>query len=306
MWFKQIQIYQIDLPTPSSANVLSQQLESLAFRPCLPSMPESMGWVPPLEEDEALARGLNGCYMICLQIEEKILPAAVVGQNLKEKIKEIELSEARRVRQKEKVSFKEEIIHTLLPRAFTKLTKIYAYIDTRHRWLIINSVSATKVQDFLNMFKKSLGEGIESFDLIQPADILTHWLLSREYPQAFAVEKACLLQDPNQQKRTIRCQQQDLFATSIQSLLKDGCEVMQLALTWQDRLNFVLGDDFILRSIRLANDDLADIKDDIETPHQKFDADLIMMTEMFSGLLKDLLQVFSKAHLSKASLALAG
>jgi DNA recombination-dependent growth factor C len=81
---------------------------------------------------------------------------------------------------------------------------------------------------------------------------------------------------------------------------------MQLALTWHDRLNFVLGDDFILRSIRLADDDLADIKDDLETPYQKFDADLVMMTEMFSGLLHDLLQVFSKAHISKVPLALAG
>lgn len=307
--FKQIQLFQLTSPIQSSSTALAERLESLAFNPCLPSMPSSAGWVSPIDEEEApLARGINGCIMICLQIEEKILPASVVGQTLKEKIKHIEIAEARKVRQKEKLNFKDEIIHTLLPRAFTKLTRIYAYIDTRNQWLILHTTSPVKTELFISMFKKSLGNGIDSFAVTKPSAIITHWLKTQDYPAFFAIEKACVLQDPDQQNRVIRCQQQDLFAASIQSLVKDGCEAIQIALCWHDRLNFVLANDFSLRSIRLAENDIAEINDDMETAQQKFDADFIMMTEMFSGLVKDLLSVFlqGKATSNVQKLALVG
>jgi recombination associated protein RdgC len=295
MWFKQIQLFQLTHAINSSPAALAEKLEPLAFNPCLPSMPSSMGWVSPIDEEGApLARGMNGCIMICLQIEDKILPASVVNQTLKEKIKQIELAEARKVRQKEKLSFKDDVIHTLLPRAFSKFTRINAYIDTRNNWLILNSTSPAKTELFISMFKKSLGDGVDSYDIVKPSSIMTQWLKIKDYPQAFSIEKSCVLQDPDQQNRMIRCQQQDLFAASIQSLVKDGCEAIQMALCWHDKINFVLAEDFSLRSIRLSDDDIAEIQDEMETRQQKFDADFIMMTEMFAGLLNDLLSVFAK------------
>jgi len=295
MWFKQIQLFQLTDPIQFSAPVLAKKLEALAFHPCTPSMPSSMGWITPVDVDEApLTRGVNGCIMICLQIEEKILPASVVTQVLKEKIQQIELTEARKVKQKEKLSFKDEVIDTLLPRAFSKFMRIYAYIDTRNNWLVLNLTSPAKTESFLSMLKKSLGDGIRSFEIVKPSSISTQWLKSKDYPQAFSIEKSCVLQDPDQQNRVIRCQQQDLFASSIQSLVKDGCEAIQIALCWHDKINFVMADDFSLRSIRLADDDIVEIQDEMETKQQKFDADFILMAETFAGLINDLLSVFAK------------
>lgn len=309
MWFKQVQIFQLTSPIQLTANALADRLEPLAFVPCLPSMPSSAGWASPLQEDSApLVRGLNGCLMICLQVEEKILPASVVTQTLKEKIKQIELAEGRRIRQKEKLSYKDEVTQTLLPRAFSKYSRIHAYIDTRNQWLVLNSISPKKTEAFLSLFKKSLGDGISSVEVIKPAAIITSWLKDKDYPQAFSIEKYCVLQDPDQQNRVIRCQQQDLFDMSIQSLLNDGCEAIQIGLCWHDKLAFVMSDDFSFRSIRLAEDDIAEIQDEMETRQQKFDADFIMMTEMYSGLINDLLAVFTKEkkHENVKKLALAG
>lgn len=306
MWFKQVQLFHLTTPINSSASALAQRLEALAFKPCLPTMPTSTGWVSPIEEDNApLTRGINGCIMICLQIEEKILPASVITHTLKDKIKQIELNEARKVRQKEKLSFKDDVVHTLLPRAFSKYTRIYAYVDTRNNWLILNSTSPSKTELFISTFKKSLGDGINGFDVVKPGSIFTQWLKTQNYPQAFSIEKACVLQDPNDQLRMIRCQQQDLFAPSIQTLVKEGCEAIQMALCWQDRLTFVLADDFSIRSIKRAEDDLAEIQEEIESKLQKFDADLIMMTEMYTGLFSDLLEVFVKRNDEAKKLPLA-
>ena len=306
MWFKQVQLFHLTTPIKFSVNAIIEKLDAFAFKPCLPSMPSSTGWVSPLDEDEApLTRGINGCVMICLQIEEKILPASVIGYTLKEKLKQIELNEARKVGKKEKLSLKDEVTFTLLPRAFSKISQIKAYIDTRNNWLVLNSISPKKTELFISMFKKTFGDGICSLDIIKPSSIVTTWLKSQDYPTEFSIEKSCVLQDPNQQNRVIRCQQQDLFAASIQSLVKDGCDVIQLGLCWHDRINFVLADDLSVRSVRLAEEDLAEIKEIAENKQQRFDADLIMMSEMLTGLFNDLLKVFQKRQESEQSKKLA-
>jgi recombination associated protein RdgC len=306
MWFKQIQLFQLTESIGNQPKELEKNLELLAFRPCLPSMSSSMGWVPPIDEENApLVQAINGYMMICLQIEEKILPATVIRQELAEKIKKIEAHEDRKVRAKEKLSLKDEIILTLLPRAFSKLTRLYGYIDTKQHCLILGTANAKKAEQFISMFKKSVSEHISSFEIKKLAPIITLWLKNQNYPNSFGIEKACVLQDPNQQNRVIRCQHQDLFANSIQSLIKDGCEVKQLGLSWQDHIHFVLSaDDFSLRSIKYQEEILSQSRDlEAETRQQEFNANFFIMTETLAKLLVELRELFVITQNNKASLA---
>jgi recombination associated protein RdgC len=301
MWFKQLQVFQLTTPMSYAPEKLAQQLEALAFTPCLPSMPNSIGWAAPLEMDGApLVQAMNGYMMICMQSEDKILPAAVVSQALQAKIKKIETTDDRRVRSKEKLAMKDEMIITLLPRAFTKLSRLYAYIDTKNNQLILATTNAKKVEQFMSLFKKSITEDVRAFEMHKVSPVMTTWVKTQKYPQEFAVEKACLLQDPNQQNRIIRCQHQDLFAPSIQAILKDGCEVKQLALSWQDRVDFVMEENLLLRGIQYQEDVLMAVKEiDCETEQQQFDADFFIMSETLTALLQDLLKIFSKTEVEK-------
>lgn len=308
MWFKQIQLFQ--LPNSlTDADELADKLESLAFTPCLPSLPSSAGWVAPLDEEDnaPLVRTLSGCHMLCLQSEEKILPATVIRQTLTEKIKQRESQQDRKIRQKEKLALKDEVTQSLLPRAFSKLSKLYAYIDTQNHWLILNTFHVAKTEQFLTLFKRSVTENIYPFELKKLAPILTHWLQHKSYPTTFSVEKSCVLQDPKQQNRVIRCQQQDLFASSIQALMKDGCEIKQVALCWQDQIKFVLAEDFTLRGIQRQDEIIEQMKDnESETEQQRFDADFFIMTNLLSRMLIDLLNIFiksEKSHNTKTSLS---
>jgi recombination associated protein RdgC len=93
--------------------------------------------------------------MICLQVENKILPTIVVNQELKEKVKEIESTQHRKVSAKEKETIKNGIYSTFLPKAFTKKGKIFAYFDIKNNWLIIDTTSNPKIELFLNTLKKT-------------------------------------------------------------------------------------------------------------------------------------------------------
>lgn len=294
MWFKQIQIFQLTDALRYSPDELIEKLQPLAFTSCLPSFHSSMGWASPFDDDNGpLVHGVNGYMMICLQIEEKILPATVIRQELNEKIKQIEMDQDRKVRQREKLSLKDEVVLTLLPRAFTKITRIHAYIDTKNQWLVLNTANAAKTEQFISLFKKSISENVHSFALKKLAPIFTHWLKTKDYPHTFSIEKSCVLQDPDQQSRIIRCQHQDLFANGIQAFLKEGCDAKQLALAWHDQVKFVLADDFTLRSVQYEDDVLSQADAmDIETKNQQFDADFVIMTETLSKMLTDLLDLF--------------
>src|SRR3990167_2370445 len=120
MWFKQSKLFQLTDSPRCSPIDLAKKLADLAFKPCRPSMYDSAGWVSPIdEEDMPLVEEINGYMMICLQVEDEITAA-------------------------------------LLPRAFSKFTRIYAYIDTKNNWLILGTNNEKKTGKFISMFKKSM------------------------------------------------------------------------------------------------------------------------------------------------------
>jgi recombination associated protein RdgC len=299
MWFKQAQFFQLAEPISYDADALAAKLDQLAFTPCLPSLPSSHGWVCPVEggsEDGPLVHAASGYMMFCLQIEEKILPGSVIRQTVTEKVKELETVGERKIGSKEKANLKEQITFSLLPRAFSRFIRIYAYIDTKSQFMALSTVNTAKTEQFMELFKKCVHEDIHAFELKKLAPIMTNWISENRDPSQFSVEKTCVLQDPKQQNRIVRCQQQDLSASSIQDFIKEGYEVKKLALAWQDRMNFVLSENFSISNIQFQDAILDQVKEiETETKQQKFDADFFIMTETFGHLLRDLLPLFTDA-----------
>ncbi len=317
MLFKQAKIFKLEFE--DNIKDFNEKLNSLAFKPCLPSMFSTMGWVAPIEEvgveresasanenDDAeedndddddekvavLAYPLNDYILICLQTEEKILPSTVIREELKKHVKRIEQAEHRKVRRRESLSLRDEITHTLLSRAFSRITKTFAFIDIKNNWLIIGTSNKKKTEQFISMINKLMDEEVVSLDTKGLSYIMTQWLEHKNYPNSFSVEKACVLQDPSHQNRVLRCQEQDLFSRSFQSLLKDGYEAKQIALCWQDQVNFILTDEFILQSIGFT-DELRAQSDELdpETKQQEFEASFFIEAKTLSGLIKELLEI---------------
>ncbi len=295
MWFKQSQIFQLSSSIVSDPSVLESKLEAFTFKPCLPTLSFSYGWMPPTEQaDASLVYSTQNHRMICMRLEEKVLPATVIRQELNEKIKKLQETQDRSVSQKEKYALKDDITNTLLPRAFSKYDSIYAYFDIKNNWLILNTTTESKIEKFLALFKKTFPDMHYHYIHTQKmAPILTRWLKHNETPAPFEIEKAGVLKDPRQEGRIIRCQQQELTAPGIQSLLKDGCEVHQISLSWSDKMSFMLVSDLTLKNIRYGDEVLELAKDqNAESELQRFDADFVIMTELLSALWKQLIHLF--------------
>ncbi len=304
MWFKNIQLFRLSSKIKYSPEALENQLQRFAFTPCLPSFEESAGWLSPLEiEDGTLTYAANGYLMFCLQIEKKLLPATVIRQKVDERVKKIEQSEQRVVKGKEKRDLKDDIIVELRPRALTQYAKLYAYIDTKQQLLLLNTCTQSQVEKFTALFKRTFEDcNLVALDTKKPGYEMTQWLQSNQAPGSLHIEKSCVLQDPDQETRVIRCQQQNLFDKSIQALIKDGCQVKQLGLSFDDDLVFSLDEQLNIRSIRYQDELLEAAKEAYtETPEQQFDADFALMTEALSHLVAELLEHFEVSTQSRKS-----
>lgn len=307
MWFKQARIFNLSGQKVDNIETLTAGLESLRYQPCLPSLAGTQGFCEPCDYPEAPLVYANSEYaLVCLQIEDKLLPSSVIGQQLQEQVKQREVSEARKLSSQEKKRLRDDITQTLLPKAFSRLSKVYGYIDLKHQQLALNTTVGARCDGFVSMLKRALpGLSIRPVKTKKMSKLLTRWLTTRDYPKSFDVEKHTVLVDPNHQQRTVRCQQQDLFASSIQSLLKEGCEVSQLALHWQDKIRFTLTTDLHIKSLKYSDELLSLAKDeDMETAEQRFAADFLLMTEWLTALWQELLELFAAESGAESELAL--
>ncbi|GME36225.1 MULTISPECIES: recombination-associated protein RdgC [unclassified Pantoea] len=294
LWFKNMMVYRLNRDIPLSADEMEKQLDAFTFSPCGSQDMSKTGWVPPMgNRSDALTHENKGQIVICARKEEKILPSPVVKQALEAKIDKLESEQSRKLKKTEKDSLKDEVLHSLLPRAFSRFSQTYLWIDTVNNLIMVDCASAKKAEDTLALLRKSLGSlPVVPLTLENPIELtLTQWVRSGDLPAGFALmdeaELKALLEDGG----VIRCKKQDLVCDEIANHIEAGKVVTKLALDWQERIQFVLADDGSVKRLKFS-DTLRDQNDDIDREDfaQRFDADFILMTSELAALTSNLVK----------------
>jgi len=296
MWFKNLQIYRFTQPFELDATTLGQQLEEQAFVPCGSQDTMRSGWVPPLgRHGSEFVHATNGFLMVCARRQEKLLPAAVINEELEQKALEIEAREARQLPRKERRALRDEVYFSLLPRAFVRSSLQFAYISPRDQLLIVDAASAKRAEDLLQDLRDALGS-LSVIPLVskqQPIEVMTRWLSQGSCESGFEPGEECELRDNANVNSVIRCKNQDLAAAEIVNHLKTGMHVSKLALNWQQRLEFVLDEKLVVKRLRFA-DMVQEQASAIEADDAaaQFDVDFSIMALELSAFIKDLATAF--------------
>lgn len=299
MWFKNLRLFRFTETFELNVEQLDQALAAQPFRPCGSQDLTTYGWTPPLgREGSEYVHAANGYIMICAQRQDKILPSAVINEHLEEKAAQIKLDEGRPVGRKERQNLKDEIIFSLLPQAFAKSSRDFAYIAPREGWIVVNAASAKRAEDLLSKLRESLGslKVIPLLPQAAPAQVMTEWLRNNEAPGEFELGEDCELQ-AGKDSRVVRLRHQDLTAPEVSNHLDSGMYVSKLALSWKEAIHFVLDDQFALKQLKFDDalrDQAADRKAD--SAAEEFDAEFAIMTLELSGLITDLLQACGGAE----------
>ena len=296
MWFKNLQAYRFTKPFELSVETLNEQLTEFTFVPCGSQDLWRSGWTPPLgRHGSELVHVTNGYLMVCLKRQDKLLPPAVINEELEEKALAIEESEMRKLARKERQTLKDEIIFSLLPKAFARSSLHFAYISPRDNLLVVNAASAKRAEELLSELREAVG----SLSLVpltakhEPIEVMTQWVNSGHPTDGFELGEECELRDNADVSSVIRCKNQDLAATEILNHLKKGMHVSKLAMSWRERIEFVLDDKLVVKRLRFSDLvlDKAD-ESNAEDVATQFDVDFSIMTLELSEFFKALVSAF--------------
>ncbi|SUW65143.1 Recombination-associated protein rdgC [Buttiauxella agrestis] len=294
VWFKNLMVYRLSRDITLSADDMEKQLAAFTFTPCGSQDMAKTGWVSPMgSHSDALTHVANGQIVICARKEEKIIPAPVIKQELEAKISRLEAEQARKLKKTEKDSLKDEVLHSLLPRAFSRFNQTMMWIDTVNGLIMVDCASAKKAEDTLALLRKSLGSlPVVPLALENPIELtLTEWVRSGDVPPGFALMDEAELKAILEGGGVIRCKQQDLVCDEIAAHIEADKVVTKLALDWQERIQFLIADDGSIKRLKFA-DAIREQNDDIDREDfgQRFDADFILMTGELAALIKNLVE----------------
>jgi recombination associated protein RdgC len=294
MWFKNLRLYRLTEDWTHTIEELNTALEAHCFNPCGSLDPMRYGFVEPLgRHGSEYTHVTNGYIMLCAKKQEKILPSAVINEHLEEKALALSEAENRHIGRKEKQTLKDEIIFSLLPKAFAKSSLDFAYIAPQEKLIVVNSSSAKRAEDLLSKLREALGSlrCIPMTAKNVPTQAMTHWLHTGNLPAEFELGDECELQ-AGKDGRVIRCKKQDLTANEVLSHINSGMFVSKLAVTWKESIHCILDDQLAVK--RLKFDDVISEKANERNPESKaeqIDADFAIM----AGELKNFIRALTNA-----------
>lgn len=260
-------------------------LGAFAFEPCGTAQEKSIGWVPPRGETHgALIELVGGQRVLKLMTEVKAVPGQVLRKAVADQCAKVEHDTGRKPGKKEKREIADDCRSALLPMAFAKQTATLIWIDPIAGLLVINSASRARVDEALTALVKSF-DGL-ALQLVNtqtsPAAAMAYWLASQDAPVDFAVGRECELKAADESRAVVKYNRHSLDTDEVQGHIRAGKLPIKLALTWSDRVSFVLTDNLQLKKLTFLEPVFEGEKQD---EADAFDADVAVATGELRKLL---------------------
>ncbi|MBK1704603.1 recombination-associated protein RdgC [Halochromatium glycolicum] len=294
--FKNARVYRLQVPFELDQMALHARLQERGFRPCGPVETATMGWTAPLgPKAELLVHTVGQVHLVAMRRQERLLPGSVVTEAVADRVAEIEQAEMREVGRRERRELREDLLAEMLPQAFTRSRVVRAYIDAGEGWAVVDAASEKAAEELIALLRESLG----SFPVkplvpeVAPAERLSTWLLSGQPAAGFALEDACVLQDPEDSRSTVRCRGQDLSSPEVRNHLDSGKRAVSVGVNWKERLSLLLNEDLSLKRLRFA-DEVTNELDTGEADDEgaRLDAELALLSLELRALLARLCEEF--------------
>ena len=299
MFFRNLTLFRF--PTTLDFSQLEELLPEMQLKPVGTLELSSRGFVSPFGRNEPeLSHRVGEALWLTVGGEDKILPSAVVNDLLGKKLAEIEEKEGRKPGGRTRKRIKEDLVHELLPRAFVKPSRTDALIDLEHGFVAVDSSSRKNSEEFVSQIRGALGSfpALPLNAEVAPRNILTGWIAGEPLPEGLALGEECELKDAMEGGAVVKCQHQDLQGDEIAKHLEAGKQVTRLALTLDDHLSFVLGEDLVVRKLKFLDGAVDQLEN---TEREDLRAELDARFALLSGEVKRLFVVLESAFkLSKA------
>ena len=251
MFFKNLTVFRVNSSENLNLASLDEQMGRNLFRECHANEPLVAGWVPVNEAQNT--RRVEGAAFLTLAIQTKLLPTSVVDEEVRKRADKMAEEQGYAPGRKQRKELKERVIEELLPTALKKTEHVHAVMDLRDGWLMIDAATGAKTDAVIEQLRFCLDTlPLELLHTkVSPQSAMSDWLAGGEAPTGFTIDRDCQLKAVGEDKSTVTYARQSLesVAEEIKSHLAAGKLPTKLALTWDDRLSFVLTEKMELRRL---------------------------------------------------------
>lgn len=291
MWFKNLTVYRMTASWQLSAAQVEEAVSANAQTPIGLTQPVSTGWAPIF--DGLFAHVVNRQILLQFKTEKKVVPSSALKAAVAERVDEVERMTGRKPGKKERREIKDDALLALLPSALATISQTRVWIDPVNGWIVINTGSQTQADTIITSLVRSLEKlELQTLHIAKsPAAVMTEWLMNDDAPDNFAIDRACTLKACDDTKAVVKYTNSPLMTDNLVEHLRMGKVCKELALTWEDRISFVLTDTFRIKKVRaldLITEDRAEVNDEREAS----DADFALMTGEINNLLNALVTAF--------------
>ncbi len=282
-------VYRIAETWQGTLEQLEEALAKAPFAECGATQEKSVGFVPPRgEQHGAMAESVGGQWVLRYMVESKMLPGSVLARKVKEKAARIEAETGRKPGKKESRELKDEAKLDLLPMAFTKQGSMWVWIDPEARTLVLDTSAQGRADEVVTLLVELLpGFAVALLDTqTSPQAAMAHWLKEQEPPVGFTVDRECELKSADEAKAVVRYARHPLDIDEVRAHIEAGKLPTKLALTWDDRVSFVLTEGLQLKKIAF----LDSVFEGQAPDDQGFDTDVAIATGELAKLIPDLIE----------------
>ena len=228
--------------------------------------------------------------------EQKVAAASIIRQGAQRRAKSKEDTQGFPVGKRQMRDLKMQVTEELRARALSRQRSTRAWLDPQGGWCVVDAASAGKAEELIDTLRDTLGSFAVQFVQTQrsPHTSMAAWLTHGSAPARLALDQDLTLMTADGTKSTVRYTRHALDLREIRSHLEAGKYPVQLGLSWNDRVAFMLTEKLAIKRVQSL-----DLEPDADTqeeaaaavdPVEKFDADFALMAGELGQLLQEVLQ----------------
>lgn len=290
MFFKNITVYRLTAGWQILSAVLNDALAAHASVPIGASQQINHGWEPIY--DDQFVHVVNRQMMLQLKTEKKVVPSSALKEAAATEIARRTQMYGRKPGKKEVREIKDEALMALLPSALPTITQTRVWIDPVNGWIVVNTASPARADLVITSLIHAVDKlELQTLHLARSiTSMMTEWLLHEDGPPTnFSLDRACELKAADESKAVVKYGNSNLDNDDLRTHIKHGKLCTTLALTWEDRVSFVLTDKCKIKKIAIldvATMDREKSKDERESE----DSDFVIMATELNNMLNALIE----------------
>jgi recombination associated protein RdgC len=291
--FKNVMIYRVVSGWPTAVEPLETALQQAPFTPCGATQEKSVGWVEPRGQAHGpLVEVVGGQWLLKLAIEVKAVPGSVIRRKVQEQVDHIEATTGRKPGKKEKRDISDEVRLSLLPVAFTKQSSVQVWVDPVAGLLVTDAGSQAKADEVMTCLIQAVdGLVVQLVNTeTSPAAAMAHWLGTKDAPAGFSVDRECELKAADESRAVVRYTRHALDTDEVSQHIAMGKMPTRLALTWADRVSFVLTEGLQLKKLAFLDTVFEGAASPSDGQDDNFDADVAIATGELRKLIPELIE----------------